>query len=533
MAGWPDACAFAVAWQRAVGSRPDQSFLLFERPDGRVAEWTYAQFDQVVARVAATLRRLGVEPGSSVHLALTNSPSFVAVWLATTRLGAWIVPSDPMGKAPELAGHIERTRPVVGVCSTARADVYRDAVATARAAAPLVIEADESDVDLAPFGEVELGDWPEVSLTDRAAVMFTSGTTGLPKGVEVTQANYAFAGKVMAEAAGLRPEHRQIVVLPLFHANAQYYSFASAIWVGASVALMHTFSASGFIEQVRRHHATHASLFAAPMRMILARGVDESTVPVQLEHCWYAQNITDEQHATLTAAFGCAPRQLYGMTETIPAVLTDEAAHPLPASMGYVSPGCEVDVQDADGASVAVGEVGEVVVRGEPGITLFAGYLDMPDVTAASFRGPWFRTGDRATRDAAGRHYFDGRRSDVLKVAGENVSIVEVESVLAEHPDVLEAAVVGRPDPIRDEVPVAFVVARDPARPPSLESLRSWCEQRLSKPKRPHEITLLDELPRTSVGKIRKFLLTPATPSATERSEPANTERRDPAKREG
>jgi carnitine-CoA ligase len=130
-------------------------------------------------------------------------------------------------------------------------------------------------------------------------------------------------------------------------------------------------------------------------------------------------------------------------------------------------------------------------------------------------RQRWFRTGDRATRDADGRHFFDGRRSDLLKVAGENVSIVEVEAVLAAHPDVLEAAVVGRPDNIRDEVPVAFVVARDPARPPSLESLRSWCEERLSKPKRPHEFTLLDELPRTSVGKIRKFLL------------------RDPASREG
>jgi crotonobetaine/carnitine-CoA ligase len=413
-----------------------------------------------------------------------------------------------MGRSAELAGHLARTRPVVGVCAAERSDVYRAAVDAAEARDLRVIEVDEADVDLVPFGTLELGDWPVVAPLDRAAVMFTSGTTGLPKGVEITQANYAFAGKVMAEAAGLRPEHRQIVVLPLFHANAQYYSFASAIWVGASVALMPTFSASGFVEQVRRHRATHASLFAAPMRMILARGVTDDTRPVALEHCWFAQNITDDQHATLTRVFGCAPRQLYGMTETIPAVLTDEAEHPVPSSMGFVSPGCEVDVHDADGASVAPGVVGEIVVGGERGITLFAGYLDMPEVTADSFRGRWFRTGDRATRDADGRYVFDGRRSDVLKVAGENVSIVEVESVLSAHPGVLEAAVVGRPDPVRDEVPVAFVVARDPARPPSLDSLRSWCEEHLAKAKRPHEITLLDELPRTSVGKIRKFLLT-------------------------
>ena len=304
--------------------------------------------------------------------------------------------------------------------------------------------------------------------------MFTSGTTGRPKGVEITQANYAFAGKTMAEAAGLTQADRQIVVLPLFHANAQYYSFASAIWVGASVALMHTFSASGFLPQCARHGATAASLFAAPIRMILARG--EAADGVALRHCWYAQNIADDQYETIASWLGCRPRQLYGMTETIPAVLTDQAADPRPDSMGYVTGGCEVDVHDADGLSVAPDTVGEVVVRGEPGITLFAGYLDDPEITEASFRGDWFLTGDRATRDADGRFFFDGRRSDVLKVAGENVSTVEVESVLSAHPAVLEASVVGAPDPIRDEVPVAFVVPADPATPPSVDDLLSWCK---------------------------------------------------------
>ena len=338
-----------------------------------------------------------------------------------------------------------------------------------------------------------------------------------PRAWKVTQANYAFAGKAMASAAGLTPDDRQLVVLPMFHANAQYYSFASAVWAGASVALMPSFSASGFLPAAARHAATCASLFAAPVRMILARGgpVDG----LRLRHCWYAQNISAGQYETVAQWFGCRPRQLYGMTETIPAVLTDEAADPHHASMGRVTPGCEVDVQDAAGSSVEPGVVGEVVVGGEPGATLFAGYLDAPDITAASFRDGWFLTGDRAVRDGwfltgdravrdgTGRHFFDGRRSDVLKVSGENVSTVEVESALAEHPAVLEAAVVGRPDDIRDEVPVAFVVAVDASAPPSLAELDAWCEQRLAKPKRPASITLIDELPRTSVGKIRKFLL--------------------------
>ena len=506
---WAQPVPFAAVWDRAVADRPDDPFLVFETPAGDVARWSYGDFDAVVDRVAGTLAALGAEPGTAVHLALTNSPTFVAAWLAASRLGAWIVPSDPMGRTPELAGHIERTRPVVGLCAAARADVYRAAVAEAARADLPVVEIDEADIALAPFDAAPLAvsERPEPGLRDRAAVMFTSGTTGLPKGVEVTQANYAFAGKVMVEAADLTPDDRQLVVLPLFHANAQYYSFASAIWVGASVALMPTFSASGFLPAAARHAATCASLFAAPIRMILARGgpVDG----MRLRHCWYAQNIAADQYAEVSQWFGCRPRQLYGMTETIPAVLTDEAADPHHASMGRVSPGCAVDVQDAAGASVEPGTVGEVVVGGDPGITLFARYLDAPDITEASFRDGWFLTGDRAVRDETGRHYFDGRRSDVLKVSGENVSIVEVESTLAEHPKVLEAAVVGHPDPIRDEVPAAFVVPADPAAPPTIQELDAWCEHRLSKPKRPASITLLDELPRTSVGKIRKFLLTP------------------------
>ncbi|MDB0005863.1 AMP-binding protein [Ilumatobacteraceae bacterium] len=491
---------FAAAWQRAVFDGPSRPFLTFEGPSGEIADWTYGEFDGLVNRAMATLRSEGVVQGSAVHLALTNSPTFIAVWLAAVRLGAWIVPSDPMSRAPELADHISRTEPVVGFCAESRAEPYVEAAGSMR-----VIRVDESDTELRWLGgtiDVVPGD---PTPRDRAAVMFTSGTTGRPKGVEITQANYAFAGQAMAGASGLTSEDRQIVVLPLFHANAQYYSFASAIAVGASVALMHTFSASGFLPQVARHGATCASLFAAPMRMILARG--EKVEGVALRHCWYAQNITPEQHKTLTDWFGCPPRQLYGMTETIPAVLTDTGNDPLSDSMGFVTDGCTVALHGPDGAAVSDGDIGEIVVNGVPGETLFAGYLDDERTTVASFRDGWFLTGDRARRDPDGRWYFDGRRSDVLKVSGENVSTVEVEAVITAHPAVLEASVIGAPDDVRDEVPVAFVVASDPTAPPTVQDLTNWCAERLSKPKVPTQFTFLNELPRTSVGKIRKFLL--------------------------
>ena len=501
MTNWEAPSTFADVWAKSVSGHGDSTFLIFEGPDQSTCTWTYARFDIEVERVAAFLRSKGAGPGRSVHLALTNCPTFIAVWIAAVRLGAWIVPGDPLGRTPEFADQIQRTSPDVGFYSANRSDEYLDAVPSTMTAVAI----DETDVTFSIFPEHDFVDWPSPGLLDRAAVMFTSGTTGKPKGVEITQANYAFAGKVMAEAADLSIADRHIVVLPLFHANAQYYSFASAIWVGASVALMHTFSASGFLGQVARHEATCASLFAAPLRMILARG--EKTAAVNLRHCWFAQNIAADQFDTLSDWFGCSPRQLYGMTETIPAVLTDQAAAPLPDAMGYVTPGCEVAIHRADGTLADPGEIGEIVVDGTQGITIFAGYLDDPETSAASFRDGWFLTGDRAASNAHGRFFFDGRRSDVLKVAGENVSTVEVEAVLTSHPKVLEASVVGAPDPVRDEVPVAYVVATQADDPPTAIELLEWCETRLGKAKQPRDVTFLDELPRTSVGKIRKFVL--------------------------
>lgn len=485
----------------AVSERP---FLVWEGSDSQVRTWTYEDFDRVVARVAGGLLARGVGKGDAVHLVLRNSPAFVACWLACSRLGAWIVPSDPQATARELREHITRTKPRVGVCSVDAADRYQDASLPEMA----VILVEEDDTTFEPLVGDELTTDRSVNPRDRAAVMFTSGTTSAPKGVVVTQANYAFAGDVMAAAAALTRWDRQLVVLPLFHANAQYYSFASAISAGASVALMHAFSASRFVQQAARHGATHASLFAAPMRMILAKD-PEPLDGIRLRHVWYAQNVTSQQYSELTGLFGCQPRQLYGMTETIPAVLTSRALGPLPNSMGVPTLGCEVELFDADGTDrVEIGQIGEVAVRGEPGITLFSEYLDDPTTTAASFRNGWFRTGDLARRDEHGRFYFSGRRSDVLKVAGENVSVVEVEEVLASHPSVLEAAVVGRPDTVRDEVPVAYVVATDDTL--STQALEEFCTGRLAPSKRPRDYHFVDELPRTSVGKIRKFLLDPS-----------------------
>lgn len=494
--------SLARRWGEAVAACDERPFLTFETREGTARDWTYAQFDALVERVAAGLARQGVGPGERVHLMLANSPAFVAVWLACVRLGAAIVPSDPRSMPRELAHHAERVRPRVAVVGAESLDAYPADAAT-------VIAVDEDDGRLEPLLGARRAPDVQPAPLDTAAILFTSGTTSAPKGVVVTQANYAFAGDVMAAAATIRRDDRLLVVLPLFHANAQYYSFAAAISAGASVALMPAFSASRFLQQAACHRATHASLFAAPMRMILARGA--TPVPgVRLRHVWYAQNLTESQYEDFAALVGCRPRQLYGMTETLPAVLSQRALDPEPGFLGEVTIGCDVEID----------EVGEIAVGGRRGYELFAGYLDDPQSTEAAFRDDRFRTGDLASWDALRRLSFAGRRSDVLKVAGENVSTVEVEAVLAQHPAVHEVAVVGEPDPVRDEVPVAYVVGA-PGRAVDADALVAWAAERLAPAKRPRAVHVVEALPRTSVGKIRKFLLGGAAAHRAEASSSA------------
>jgi crotonobetaine/carnitine-CoA ligase len=503
---------FADTWAAAVVEHADRPFLLFRAEDGAISQWTYGEFDDVVARAAGVLHEAGVRHGAPVHLVLRNCPGFVAIWLAVARLGAWMVPVDPASVARDIANQIRRVRPVVGVVAASRAATYRDG---AEGSVPVVFELAEDASDVAAGGPVSgaesMAASSQADPADRLAVMFTSGSTSEPKGVVLTQANYANIAAAMAAITAQEPRHRWHVTLPLFHGNAQYYCFAPAIAVGASVGLSATFSASGWVPHARELGATHASLFAAPIRMILARHQADEP-PLELEHVWFAQSLGAEHHQQFAALTGTHPRQLYGMTETGAIVCRDTANPPTHDVIGEPIPGRRIRVKDhRTGEPAAPGEPGQLWVLGTPGVDLFAGYLDDEATTAEVFRetpeGTWFATGDLVTSDAEGTLRFVGRIDDVIKVSGENVSLAEVEAAVAEAPGVLEAAVVAGRDEIRDTVPIAYVVARDTDAPPSTDELAEWALHNLAPAARPREWHLIDELPRSSVGKVRRFQL--------------------------
>lgn len=502
---------FAATWDRTVLAHGDRPFLLFRDLDGTVTEWTYGQFDQIAAQVAGRLATHGVRPGDRVHLVLRNCPAFVALWLAASRLGATMVPVDPSSTARDVARQVRHTGPALVVCSEENAEVVAEALAGDRRRVVVVTgTAQDLGRRSALLGTATASADPAPQ--DRIAIMFTSGTTSEPKGVELTQANYAHVAATMARLAGLGPEHRWYVCLPLFHANAQYYCFAPAIAVGASVALTARFTASRWPHEVAELGATHASLFAAPIRMILARRRDDAP-RLSLAHVWFAQNLAHGQWQEMTELCGVAPRQVYGMTETIAVVTASPIDRAHPARIGEVVASREVRLLDTlTGEPVADGRPGVLTVCGERGVDLFAGYRNRPEAEQGAFTtdaaGTWFTTGDLVTRCDDGHLAFVGRIDDVVKVSGENVSLTRIEAAIAEAPGVLEAAVIAEPDPIRDLVPVAFVVAREPARAPSVADLTTWATTHLTGAERPHRWTIVEALPRTSVGKIRRFQLT-------------------------
>ena len=505
---------FAARWQAAVSNSGDRTFLVFESADGSVAQWTYREFDAAVERMAATLAEAGVTAGSAVHVVLRNCPAFIAVWLACARSGAWLVPVDPTSTARDIARQLDRVGPAAGICAASRADVYAAGVKQSAAGQLTTIELAETAADVAvDAGAGESGaPAADVAPGDRLAVMFTSGTTSEPKGVVLTQHNYAHVADTMSAIVGLRPEHRWLVTLPLFHANAQYYCIAPAIAVGASVALTSAFSASQWLRQARDLSATHASLFAAPIRMILARRPADAQA-ADLEHVWFAQNLGAQHYDEFAALAGCRPRQLYGMTETVAIVCADVSDPYGNDTIGPPIADRQVILRQPEtGTSPAPGEPGELVLAGVPGQDLFLGYLDDPAATGRAFEQrdgcTWFHTGDMVARVADdGALRFVGRRDDVIKVSGENVSLTEVEATLAQAPGVLECAVLGRPDPVRDMVPVAYVVPRDRDHPPAISNLAEWAARNLAAAARPRDWHLIEALPRTSVGKVRRFKL--------------------------
>ena len=481
----------------------DEPFLIYEEATGTTARWTWREFDADVNRVAHLLLARGLRHGDKFNLHLGNCPEFLLFWMAAAKTGTVMVPTNPVATADEMEYILTHSEARLAVTEPQYAAAIH-AVAGRCPALGGVLEARP----LSPLLDGLPSTMPETAVAplNDISMQYTSGTTSKPKGVLLTHANYIYGGEVMAKAMRVGPADRHLIVLPLFHAGAQLHAFLPMLLAGGSVALMERFSATRFVEQAIRHQATLAALFAAPIRMLLAQPRSASDSGTRLRAISYAQNITPQQFEEWHARFRVPLMQIWGMTETMSLPLMQPLDLPRkPLAMGMPVLGYECKVVDESGKEVPPGTVGELVVSGVPGVSLMKGYFKNPEATASTLRDGWLHSGDQAVMDEDGCFFFVDRKKDMIKRAGENVSASEVEEALKQHPAVFDAAVVGIPDPVRDQAIKAYVILNDGARATS-EELITWCRQRLSGFKVPESVEFRDAFPRTSVGKIQKHL---------------------------
>jgi carnitine-CoA ligase len=492
---------------------PDKTWLVAEDADGTVREWTYAEFTARVDALAAGLADLGVSPGERVTVHLRNGPDILEIWFALATLGAVFVPSNVASTPQELRHVVSYSGSVLLVAGATYAEIVQRATAEDLPALRHIVTVGSTDAgaidrlrldDLRRPGAVAPA---SAKAGDVVEMIFTSGTTARPKGVLLTHANTLFGGEQAARGLYLDSSDRLLTSLPIFHVNAQVCTVLSALTVGGTCIILEEYRATRFWDQIRAHRATGISLVAMQARTLLAQPPRETDNQHDLRRVFYAFNISREECGRFEARFGVELLNGYGLSEVMTLVTLAPVFGPRRwPSIGLPLSDRVVRIVDSDGNDVQPGGVGELIVQGRPGRTVMLGYHDDPAATAAALRGGWLHTGDNVYADERGYLYFVDRAKDMIKRAGENVSSAEVEAALLEHPDIAEAAVVGVPDPIRDEAVKAFVV---PAAEKTLteDAVLAFCRERLASFKVPTILVFRTELPKTSVGKIEKKAL--------------------------
>lgn len=496
-----------------AATTPDALFVRFDPIEGETSDYSWSQFDARVNQTAHMLASLGVTSGDKINLHLTNCMEFLFLWFAAAKLDAVIMPTNVAASADELEYLISHSESRLIFTQADHLDTARDVKARCDCVEKIILcgsgtqEPDESSFDNLLQDQPATSPQAECKAEDEVAILYTSGTTSRPKGVLVTNANYIYAGETVAKALALTGNDRHLVVMPLFHGNAQYYSTMSAIVSGASMVLSARFSASRYFDQAIAHDCTVSSLFSAPMRMVLAQPRKPEHKNNRLRAILFAQCLTPAQLDEWDERFKAPLLQLWGMTETMgPPLMNPLNFRRDNMSMGLPVMGYRVAVVDDTGKPVPQGEIGQIVVSGEPGRTLMKGYFKNPEATAETICDGWLWSGDNARQDEHGYFHFIDRAKDMIKRSGENVAASEVEAVILTHPDVFDCAVVGVPDPMRDEAIVAIVVPSDNAKVAE-DAIISWCGEKLASFRVPERVIFRNELPRTSVGKIQKHIL--------------------------
>ncbi|MYW69761.1 AMP-binding protein [Streptomyces sp. SID8379] len=474
---------------------------------------TYARLGELTGRLAALLRTKGLRAGDRVAVALPNVAEFPVVYYGVLRAGGVVVPVNPLLKSGEMEFVLRDCGARLLVASPSCSD-EAGAAAVRVGAECLVADPATFAASLKAFPP--LTGTPGAADDDTAVILYTSGTTGTPKGAELTHRN--LVGNALTTARTLLdvgPDDVLFGGLPLFHAFGQTCALNTAVASGAGLSLLPRFDAAEALATVRRDDV---SVFLGVPTMygaLLRQGIGRALPRLRLAVSGGASLPVELLHA-VERELGVTVLEGYGLSETSPVACFNAPDEPRrPGSVGRPVRGVEVRLVADDGSVVGPGEVGELVIRGE---NVMKGYWNRPDATADAFRDGWFHSGDLARVDEDGYYYVVDRKKDLVIRGGYNVCPREIEEVLYGHPDVAEAAVVGVPDPERGEE-VAAVVVRKAGTRVTAGELRDYVRQRVAAYKYPRIVRLVEALPKGATGKIlkRDIVVGPPTPSSPRR----------------
>ena len=466
------------------------------------------------AALAAGLRAGGVRPGDLVAVAMPNQAWWPVVALGVWRAGAAISPLSPLWTADESARVLASAVPRAAIAFAPFAPMVRAALATA-GLHDVDLAVLGGDVDgatpieaLLALGEGDAYAEPDVQPDDIAAVPFSSGTGGLPKGVRITHGNLAAAaaqGAAAFRAAGDFDERSVVLAgAPFFHAIGLVLMLSAPLSVGARIVTLPRPVLEPLLELVAAHRVTHV---AVPPPLFDALAVDPRVDEHDLGSLRLVvsggAHIGPDVERAISERLGCMARQGYGATEATCTISAPLGGPSTPGTAGWLMPGTEARLIDpATGADVDPGEPGELWVRGPQ---VMQGYHDRPQATAAAITSDgWLRTGDLVAIRDDGQLEIRDRLKELIKVRGASVAPAEIELVLRQHPAVRDAGVVGVPDAERGEAPIAFVELEAEAEP---DELAGFAAERLATYKRPREIVVIDEVPRLPTGKILRRVL--------------------------
>jgi long-chain acyl-CoA synthetase len=466
---------------------------------------TYAELDDRGARLATLLTQRGLEPGDRVGVMLPNVLEFPIAYYGVLRAGGIVVPMNVLLKRREIAFYLEDSGAKLLFVWHEFADEAREAAA--EAGTELV------EVEPAGFAALLQGLDPSPGMAgtaedDTAVILYTSGTTGKPKGAELTHANLAGNAEICARTTcEIGPGDVVLGALPLFHSFGQTVAMNASLRVGACLTLVPKFDPGETLETMRRDGVTHfygvPTMFGALLHHPERERFDISSLRTCITG---GASMPVEVLRGFEQAFGAVVLEGYGLSETSPVASSNHPGRERrPGSIGTPIEGVEMRVVGEDDRPVAQGKVGEIVIRGH---NVMKGYWQRPDATAEAMRGGWFHSGDMARTDEDGYFYIVDRKKDLIIRGGYNVYPREVEEVLYEHPKIREAAVVGVPhDEWGEEIGAAVVLHEGEQL--SAAEVSAYVKERIAAYKYPRLVWFLDELPKGPTGKILKREIEP------------------------